>query len=120
MKKPRIHPMILISLVFVTFLFGIFAGRNLNRTPVQIQVLPKPTISTATEPDVPSAWPVNINTADSQTLQQLPGIGPVIAQRIMDYRDAHGAFDTIGELINVDGIGEKTLEKLWDYVITGG
>ena len=105
MKKPRIHPMILISLVFVTFLFGIFAGRNLNRTPVQIQVLPKPT---------------NINTADSQTLQQLPGIGPVIAQRIMDYRDAHGAFDTIGELINVDGIGEKTLEKLWDYVITGG
>jgi competence protein ComEA len=63
---------------------------------------------------------VNINTADKKTLQQLPGIGALIAQRILDYRDAYGGFDTIGELINVDGIGEKTLEKIWDYVSIGG
>ena len=62
--------------------------------------------------DRPSAGLVNINTADSETLQTLPGIGPALAGRIIDYRDAHGPFVALEDLLNVKGIGEVTLEKL--------
>ena len=50
---------------------------------------------------------VNINTADAPTLQTLDGIGPATAQKIIDYRSAHGPFQSKEELKNVSGIGEK-------------
>lgn len=55
---------------------------------------------------------VNINTADSAALQTLTGIGPSMAQRIIDYRNANGKFSSPDELQNVSGIGEKTLSKI--------
>jgi competence protein ComEA len=55
---------------------------------------------------------LDINAADSETLQTLPGIGPVLAGRIIEYRDEHGPFATVDDLINVKGIGQATLEKL--------
>lgn len=63
---------------------------------------------------------ININTATAQQLQSLPGIGEVLSQRIIEYRDAHGAFQSVGELLNVSGIGEKKLEAIWDLVTIGG
>ena len=60
-------------------------------------------------------FPVNINTASSRELDALPGIGEVLAQRILDYRKANGAFSSVDELVKVKGIGEKTLEKLRPY-----
>lgn len=55
---------------------------------------------------------INLNTAPAAELELLPGIGPALAGRIVDYRDAHGPFRSVDELMNVRGIGPKTLEKL--------
>ena len=59
---------------------------------------------------------VNINTASVEELcEVLPGIGEVKAKRIVEYREAAGGVDSIDELLNVKGIGEKTLEKIRPY-----
>lgn len=55
---------------------------------------------------------VNINAANSAQLQSLNGIGPAKAQEIMKYRKAHGGFKSVDELVNVKGIGPKTLVQL--------
>lgn len=59
---------------------------------------------------------VNINTATSEELQTLSGIGESKANKIITYRQQNGSFKTIDELCNVSGIGEKTLESLRQYI----
>ena len=59
---------------------------------------------------------ININTASSTELQTLNGIGPALAGRIIDYRNSYGNFVTIEEIMEVKGIGEKTFEKIKDYI----
>ena len=59
-----------------------------------------------------SGGKININTADAILLQQLTGVGPVTAQKIVDYREQNGKFKSPEELMNVSGIGEKTFEKM--------
>ncbi|MCQ3805280.1 MAG: ComEA family DNA-binding protein [Acidimicrobiia bacterium] len=59
---------------------------------------------------------VNINQATSQELERVPGLGPVLARRIVDYRDANGLFNVVEDLLDVSGIGEKKLAGLRDYV----
>lgn len=81
------------------------------------------TVSTtppAQETSAVSSGPVNVNTADLAALMDLPGIGEVLAQRIIDYRKAHGAFQHPEELTNVSGIGEKRLAAILDYITVGG
>jgi competence protein ComEA len=55
---------------------------------------------------------VNINTADAAALDALPGVGPVLSQRILDWRTAHGRFSTVDELGEVSGIGDKLLAQI--------
>ncbi|MDI6709971.1 MAG: ComEA family DNA-binding protein [Bacillota bacterium] len=59
---------------------------------------------------------ININTADAATLDQLPGIGPSLAARIIQYRQENGPFASVEDLVNVPGIGEKKLADLRDRV----
>jgi competence protein ComEA len=59
---------------------------------------------------------VNINTADQLQLEELPGVGPVTATAIIEWRTEHGGYSTVDELLEVSGIGEITLEELRDFV----
>lgn len=59
---------------------------------------------------------VNINTADQAGLEAIPGVGPVTAQAIIDWRTANGAFTSIDQLVEVRGIGPKTFERLREHV----
>lgn len=68
---------------------------------------------------VPKAEPVNVNTASAEELETLPGIGPVLAQRIVDYRAAHGAFASEEELLNVEGIGKTKLDNMRGAITLG-
>jgi competence protein ComEA len=59
---------------------------------------------------------VNVNSAIATELEELPGIGEVIAQRIIDYRTENGPFATVDELLDVSGIGDATLESIRELV----
>lgn len=65
-------------------------------------------------PDKPEL--LNINTASAEELQTLSGIGPQMAERIIQYRKEHGHFASVDALTEVKGLGEKTLEKLKPFI----
>jgi competence protein ComEA len=71
--------------------------------------------SAAASPGVPAAL-VNLNTATEAELDTLPEVGPVTAASILAWRDQHGGFTSVDELLEVDGIGEVTLGKLAPFV----
>ena len=82
-------------------------------TSPDLSVTPQPSMSRSTPSE---GVHTNINTATSQELQTLRGIGPALAQRIIEYRQTSGGFSTVDDLTNVKGIGEKTLEKIRDSI----
>ena len=71
---------------------------------------------TAAEDDAAPGGPLLLNTATLEQLDALPGVGPVTAQKILDYRQAHGAFSSVDELDAIAGIGPARLESLREVV----
>lgn len=67
----------------------------------------------------PPAAPVNLNTATSEELQLVPGIGPVTAEKIVQMRKSYGAFKSVDDLSAIHGIGPKRLEKMREYLTIG-
>jgi competence protein ComEA len=87
---------------------SIFAARSAAATAS----VPAPARGRDTAAARPSVGPVRINSAGKTELMSLPGVGETIAERIIRYREDHGRFATVRELLKVKGIGEKKFERL--------
>lgn len=69
-----------------------------------------------TSPTLEVIYPINLNTATPEELESLPGIGPELAARIIEYRNTHGPFVKTEDILMVSGIGPKTFEKIKDLI----
>ncbi|MDR2647839.1 MAG: helix-hairpin-helix domain-containing protein [Oscillospiraceae bacterium] len=101
------------AVVFETAASIVEASENPSVSDTTPQNLPQAANENAS-PQVSAApsYPVNLNTATLEQLETLPGIGPVKAEAILAYRAQRGAFSSVEQLLDINGIGEKTLEKL--------
>lgn len=130
MKKQPVGILLAVTLIFSAFCLGFFLGRNQPSAPVQVSGVStapraeaqtettQPETTVPTEP--PVQFPVNINSANQRELEALPGIGEVLAARILAYRTEHGRFAAVEELMLVEGIGEGKLEDMLEFITTGG
>lgn len=106
----RYKPQIFISVLVVLALMGgaFYATRGSENAPkVVYSDSLEEAAAEANEPLL-----ININTADVEELDELPGVGPSTAQEILDHRQSSGLFRTLDDLEEVTGIGPKTLEKI--------
>lgn len=125
MKKPQFGALVFVTALFSAFLLGFFLGRQSGAVQIQINSVVSGQPSTSppetTQPDRTQAgFPININTASAEELTSLPGIGDVLAGRIVSYREQYGSFLSTEELMDVTGISEKTYERIQEYVTVGG
>lgn len=93
-------------------------SRTVKKNETTISQENQTSVSKGRSPKLPTTK-ININTATIEELVQLPGIGEVKARNIIEYRNKNGYFTSIDELINVNGIGEKTLDKIKDFITIG-
>ena len=120
MKKAGTTAMLVVSAMCIGFIAGILFGRHFAVAPVTVQPIKTeyvaPSIDSGSEaPNIPGNK-ININTASSVVLDTLPGIGPVLAERIITYRNENGPFASVEELSKVEGIGSKTLLEILNLI----
>ena len=129
MKKQSIPILVILTIAFTFFTLGFFLGKSKHPEPVMVS-LPDSMYTTPAEttvleethpiPEPSVIFPIDINRAEKEELIALPGIGDVLAQRILLYREENGAFTSVEELLNVSGIGKKRFEEILDLITIGG
>ena len=129
MKKPRLPIFAVITLIFAAFVLGLYLGRNQAGGDVILSVPPEMQTEppeTTLAPEIPEdtvpqvVFPIDINSATTEEFMALPGIGQVLAERIVTYRNENGPFETVNGLMSVEGIGEKRLEDMLSKITIGG
>ena len=117
MKKGGTFLLLGLTIAFLGFIAGMLVGRYMHREPVTIQLTTEPAaVATVGGKSTVPAERININTASEKMLDTLPGIGPVIAKRIIEYRQEHGPFQQTTDLSWVEGIGPQKLLAILDFI----
>lgn len=114
MKKAK-YTLLALTAAFLLIITGIFIGRQI---PSAHKLTPSEDI-TDSESFSESVL-IDINTAGKQELIMLPGIGETIAQRIIEYRNLHGNFRSVNDLLQIEGIGAGKLKAIEEYLTVGG
>ncbi len=137
-KRERITVSVLLSMIVILLLLDVVINEQLVPAPenhaeiqaeferrsaliereklIQDQIYAGITPQESVEEVTQIMEPISINTATSVELTSLPGIGETYAQRIIEYRETNGDFTSVDDLVNVRGIGERTLEKIRPYI----
>ena len=136
MKKQTVSLAVFgLLLVCLAFVLGYLLGSGGGETEVVVTALPPEPVVSA--PEIPAAEvsavsaegetpipteqsPLNLNTATQAELEQLPGVGPELAARILAYRRDNGKFVTTEQIMDVEGIGEKRYENMKHLITVGG
>ncbi len=118
--------LMVLTVLFVTFTLAFFIGRNSVRAVITTQSIAKPTASQSSaslqdtaaeqETQIIEQPRVNLNTASLEELEDLPGIGPKLAERIIAWREENGAFLSVEQLMDISGIAEGKFEDIKDFV----
>ncbi len=121
-----------VTLTLLSLMIGFFLGRNTVQTTV-IHATPEPSLAAmpseapaagseeepTAEADSAVTGRLDLNQSTEQQLEALPGIGAVLAQRILSYREEIGGFHAVEELKNVEGIGDKKFEAIRNLIEVG-
>lgn len=107
-----------ITTVFICLLLGIFVYRNhLYRN--DFSILNSTAATETTTPAQGVGFPIDINKANAAQLDLLPGIGPVLAERIVTYRNTKGPFSAETDIMLVSGIGQAKYDQIAEYIRVG-
>ena len=107
-----------VTALFVTFTLAFFIGRSSVHAQITTERAPESLVRElpAAESEPVETQKLELNRATQAELEALPGIGPVLAERIVAWREANGPFVSVEQIMDVEGIGEKKLDELRDSI----